>query len=211
MGNFCFADIQVTGRRECIQEFINILDYKSSVHFSGMRFNRCTKESALIYINGLIYTQRLSIICDDSIELSLTNNLYKYGFKREDDATTIEEVSKRLSLDIEVWSKTPDLSLLEHIHVQNGNVLVDESGSYTYYPVLEYFSEGCNYQQFVEDLESAGEDIKSIISRDMYYDAVDNNRSIIELFGLDNAFKFKVATGDDAFSKSPFIPKPMFK
>ena len=210
MANICFADIQVTGRKECIQEFINILDYKSNVHFSGIRFNRCAKVSALIYINGLIYTQRLLIICDDSIELSLTNNLYKYGFKREDDATTIEEVSKRLSLDIEVWSKTPELSLLEHIHVQNGNVLVDESSSYSYYPLIEYDTEGCSYEQFVKERESAGEDIRPIISREVYYDAVDNNENI-EIFGLENAFKFKVTTGDDAFSKSPFILKPMFK
>lgn len=210
MGNFCFAQIQVTGRKECIEEFIKILNDESNVHFSGMRFGRCTKRSDLIYINGLIYTQRLSKICDDSIELSLTDNLYKYGFKREDDATTIEEVSKRLSLDIEVWSKTPDLDLIEHIYVQNGNVLIDESGSYKYYPILEYHSEGYNYQQFVEEREFAGEDIKPIISREMYYDAIDNNRSI-ELFGLDNAFKFKVTTGDDAFSKSPFVQKPMFK
>ena len=112
MPNTRYAEIKVTGRKESIEEFIKILNDESN-----MKFYKRIRKTDLRYIKEDIYTQRLSIICNDGIENP------RGVINLNPIINTFEEASKKLRLDIEACFKTSDLDVVECLYVQNGILL----------------------------------------------------------------------------------------
>ena len=119
MSNIRYAEIQVTGRKESIEEFIKILNHESDMHFSDINFCKHIRKSDLKHVKADIYTQRLSIICNDGI-WSMINNLYNDRDKRDLNTITFEEVSKKLGIDIQACFKTSDLDIVECFYIRDG-------------------------------------------------------------------------------------------
>jgi hypothetical protein len=219
MPNICEATILVTGRSECIGEFERILRSTWICGLEKYTYNRNfyrifeVRSGSLMWIEGLIYTQKFIIKCAWDIPSAMMSNSNNWDGKRN-TTTSIEVEAERLQLDIEIWSRIED-GRMQHIHYHNNKLLYNESSGYDYYGTTYYK----NYKEFVREHSEmynvSKEAIKLEVPKKEFKKAKMLGQGIYK-YEDPNAFTFKVF-GHDPVTSADFInpfskdKKEMFK
>ena len=147
MPNECSASIAVSGRKYCIDEFINIMnaDYnydhyvEENMSFSHTpHFFRIFSADVIGYEQtGLFVSATLDVWCAWSIGTCMLDDGYYERIKKECEqhnvpfhGTNLTECAKNLGLTIEIISEEPGMGFMEHY-------VVDESGEFKIYDVVD--------------------------------------------------------------------------
>ena len=143
MPNYCMYEMKVNGKMENIDKFISYL--KSNYNYNAnppkidadkhlfrvFEANIVEKEENDGYpyciINGECAWSVFS--CMFSGEHTYYD-LVKKDHEKDFKGTTLEECSKELELDIEVFSEEPGVGFMEHYLIKNGDVIIDDCEEY---------------------------------------------------------------------------------
>jgi hypothetical protein len=150
MPNYCDAIIRVRGRRDCVDEFINVLqsDYyyawKQGETVEDNKFSHIPHMYRIFEVDimnrvtaNLITFAEIRVQCAWSVFACMFEGPYTYyddtHTKEFTDkygpnyGTTVVRESKRLKLDIEIYSSEPGVGFQEHYRIVNGvQVVTDE-------------------------------------------------------------------------------------
>lgn len=165
MPNICFGYITAIGRKDCLEEFANILcaDY----NYNNMTFSHKPHMFRIfdVYpgdeydqIEGLRYQADFMIECAWSLSSCMFNDYslsyyqtLKDKYKENFFGTTITEVAKKLNLQIEMSSEEVGMEFQEHYIIDNyGNVLEDEC----YHYFEEYIGDYDSFDDYVRDYDN---------------------------------------------------------
>ena len=140
MANCCTFNMVVAGRKENVEEFIEVLN--SYYHYDENGEYRGTFDRHLCRVNGKEVVQRIddkqgnceiyvSGDCAWSIYSSMTeggyySRRYKKDYGDRSHATTLKLESRKLQLKIEVFSEEEGFGFREHYRYDNGDVIVEE-------------------------------------------------------------------------------------
>ena len=209
MPNICYAEIQVTGRKECIEEFGKILkahyNYDTNEFSHKPHFWRVfdVYEDDMRHIEGLIYTEKFTIDCAWSIETCMTNSPFGYNADDRHDpdkeyfGTTLDQEAKRLKLDIEIWSSETGMEFTEHVHYRDTEELDRSCQGYDCYYIDDYE----DYEDFVDESAPNEMKVRKDVPEEKFYAAKKNGEGVIELFDARNPFQFKA---DEEEKYNPF-------
>lgn len=200
MPNICTANIIVRGRKDCVDEFINILnaDYSyynkkedGSIDFSNNKWCTDPKNFTHIphffrifevydlydyYASAVYKCVELNISCAWSVFVCMFPGKFSYydNFERdhhgEHYGTNIIEVSKRLQLEIEIWSREEGLEFQEHYKICSGVLVINQE-----LDIQSYNLENISYNQYVNNTP---ENVKESIIE--YYGDINNEEEYEE-------------------------------
>ena len=222
MPNICYAEIQVTGRKECIQEFEKILnanynygknEFSYKPHFWRI-FDVYPQE--MEHVEGLIYTQNFAIDCAWSVATCMTDSPFSYGNMNRKDSnneyfdTTLRAEAARLNLDIEIWSDEPGMCFEEHIHYRNREELDNRCYNAETYIIADYET----YEDLVKDYGVYEDDNKDKrvcngISEEEFNKAKNEGTEVISKTDARHSFQFKVNDPDGYNPFAADFPKTM--
>lgn len=181
MPNWCFSRLSVIGRKECVDELVNILNAKynyTKEEFSHIpHMFRCFLESYdIIDTYGLLVHADIFVNCAWSVYSCMFNGpgtyyddyitdrkRNKYGF-----ATNILEISKNLGLWIEIWSEEEGFCFEEHYIINQGILIKDEEYNIG---ITHFIGEYNNYHDYKEDYEKDAipeEKFNKLMSENVY-------------------------------------------
>ena len=125
MPNYCYYEMRVRGKRENIEEFVKVMtDYERPKHFWRV-FSAYTDYDEPDE-NGLT-TAMISGDCAWSVHCCMCIGPCTYaGDADEEYRTSLQDESKRLQLEIEVYSDEPGMAFQEHYHYDKGEELEAE-------------------------------------------------------------------------------------
>lgn len=165
MPNICFGYITAIGRKDCLEEFANILcaDY----NYNNMTFSHKPHMFRIfdVYpgdeydqIEGLRYQADFMIECAWSLSSCMFNShtlsyyqTLKDTYKENFFGTTITEVAKKLNLQVEMYSEEGGMGFSEHYIIDNyGNILEDEC--YDYFK--EYIGDYDSFDDYVREYDN---------------------------------------------------------
>ena len=176
MPNYCTFSMKVNGKKESIEEFIEILnadyDYHNNRFTAKRHFYRVFEAECLdgISKNDTDYSAIIKGYCAWSVYCCMFDGSLTYysSGKKEHGrmfrGTMIPKESERLHLDIEIFSEETECAFMEHYIVKNGDIETDECVDYCVYFIDEY-----------ESKEEAEQKLDIIISDDEW-----NNRESSE-------------------------------
>ena len=185
MPNYCYANIIVRGRKDCVDEFYNILcaDYSyykknkdGTIDYASNEW--CTDPENFSHIphffrifdaeewesndlSAVYKCSQIDIECAWSVFTCMFPGTWTYYDKFETDhhgnhfGTHILEVSKRLQLEIEIWSKEEGMEFQEHYKICSGILVINET-----YDIQTYDLSNINYEQYKSTVP---EDVKQSI------------------------------------------------
>lgn len=139
MANICEFDMKVTGRKEDVLEFVDTLKLQAALYFD---IDDTFEQGDYMSVTGFGG-------CKWSIYSSMRSSRYSFS---------LEDMSERLDLVIEAYSKEPGLEFQEHILIDKGEVLIDECVDYEEYFVEELDQEGL--RQLCEKTGLSADEIK---------------------------------------------------
>ena len=158
MANSCLYKMHVKGDVKNIEEFLRVMtDYDYDRHFwrvfSAEAYGKIENEdgSFTYYIDGecawAVYSCML-----------MKNGAYATGDNEKDTSLQLE--SKRLNLEIEVFSEEEGMGFQEHFHYKNGEIITEESvdASCHYFDKDLYKGESVEekFSNFVKELKEYG-------------------------------------------------------
>lgn len=149
MPNYCYYEMKVKGSDDAIEELISMMNYNHPTH----HFHRVFE--ADVYERG----EGFSLIYGDvawsinSAMLCLLGGCESTG--KEYDF--ISNVSRRLQLEIEIFSSEPGIGFQEHYIFNNGKTVLSDCIDYSEYCFDELNYNGDTYEEkfaaFLEDNE----------------------------------------------------------
>lgn len=163
MANNCFYDMHVRGSIDNVDQFLDILQYKHHKYQFSRVFGADVYDfevqsneegsfaTAMVYGDCAWSVAVCMTDCDWSYQLSIP----KY------EMTTLQNMSRQLNLDIEVWSEEPGMGFQEHYLYKNGvevlNVCLDDYISAFYdpeeYPNFKDFAQAIGHPEIkIDDL-----------------------------------------------------------
>lgn len=161
MPNYCYYSMCVKGKKENIEEFAKVIqadyDYRT-MNFSHDRHMFRVFEAEMDEIEKInedVYQAVFNGNCAWSVSSCMFDERHSYyerlkeKYPNEFRGTTLPIESKRLNLDIEVFSEEGGMCFQEHYIIRNGNVEVDECVDWEEYYIGEYDSK----EEAEEDLE----------------------------------------------------------
>lgn len=155
MPNYCYAEVMVKGRKDCVDEFEKVLtanyDYNTNTFSHKPHLWRIFDVSKLDYIQtGLFVCAKYWIECAWSISSCMMNGPCTYYTSRQEAAvqdisdeqrklellysnkephvnygTNIVDLSKVLNLKIEIISEECGIGFMEHYKISHGQVILD--------------------------------------------------------------------------------------
>ena len=153
MPNYCYYQMCVRGTKENIERFINVIqaDYNySTMEFSNDRHLFRVFEADYDKIEKLDENDYRVIISGDcawSVSGCMLNehrssyySRIKEQYPNDFRGTTLPKESKRLHLDIEVYSEECGEAFQEHYHFKNGKTIANECVDYNEYCIGDYNS-----------------------------------------------------------------------
>ena len=164
MPNICFGYITAIGRKDCLEEFANILN--AHYDYNDMTFSHKPHMFRIFdsypgeydQLDGLQYAVDFMIECAWSLSSCMFND-HKYSYYQELKnkykenffGTTITEIAKRLNLQVEMYSEEGGMGFSEHYIIDNyGNILEDEC--YDYFE--EYIGDYDSFDDYVRDYDN---------------------------------------------------------
>lgn len=171
MPNWCDADIYVKGRKMDVDEFINILNADYDYHnmkFSHIpHFYRIFENNVYDRIdNGAFSFAQSNVECAWSVYCCMfPGDCTYYNDMMNDEEhrkrhTNIIEASRKLNLEIEIWSAEPGMCFREHYYIKNGNVLIDEE--------LPYYEFDVNDFNSLQDFNKEYPDLKTLVTEEQF-------------------------------------------
>lgn len=145
MPNYCDYSMCVKGKKKSIEEFIKVI--KSNYDYNVMEFeyNRHlfrvfeADYNEIEQVGANTYQVIINGYCAWSVASCMLDGCYYYAdlkkrFPNEFRGTTLQKESKKLNLDIEVYSEECGCCFQEHYVIVNGDLVVDECVDwYEYY------------------------------------------------------------------------------
>lgn len=182
MANDCYFEMEVVGHKDSVDEFVRILKYesKSNIYFSRI-FDADVYDEEKYGVRKKAY---ISGYCAWSVLCCMMDGAGTYyndwvGSIGDTGRSNIIIEARRLNLQIEILSTEPGMAFCEHVAVDRGNVLVNDTGQYTCYFVDDYHT----YQELVDDLadgdanklpEDLDEDMFNTLKEDgAYYEHIE--------------------------------------
>lgn len=165
MPNYCDVRLRVRGRRDCVDEFINVVraDYayrrvdsgKQSVFSHKPHFYRIFEVDIIdkVTCNMMTFAD-IWLECAWSAYCCMMHGPFSYFNEAHTDehikeygpnyGTTLDIESRRLHLDIELFSSEPGMQFQEHLRIVNGVIVADECREAQFV----YISDCDNYEMF---------------------------------------------------------------
>lgn len=180
MPNYCSYLMCVKGKKENIKEFIKVI--KADYNYGAMEFSfdrHMFRVFAADYdeieqIGENAYQVLINGYCAWSVSSCMLDSLHSYyasckeKYKENFRGTTLPIESKRLNLDIEVFSEESGMCFQEHYIIRNGIMEVDDCVDWNEYFLEEY-----------ETKEEAEKDLGIVITDDEW-----NNEEVISRGGF---------------------------
>lgn len=125
MPNYCDYDMKIVGHKDNIKELIQIMQYKHPNYTMYRIFDADVydEEDNAVYVSGDVAWSILSTMISPP-----------------PNRTTIIDQSKRLNLDVEIFSTEPGIGFQEHFIIKRGTIVVNECMEY-----LEYHFDPSEY------------------------------------------------------------------
>lgn len=140
MPNYCDYDMRVVGKKENVDEFINVIkadyNYGKEIPATSKHLFRVFEADVL---DDYCYTKEdgryscdINGYCAWSVYCCMlegTGTYYNDCKERYPDkfmGTSLLKLSKELDLDIEVFSEEPGVCFSEHYLIKNGELLIEE-------------------------------------------------------------------------------------
>lgn len=145
MPNYCNYEMKVTGIKENVEEFINIIQADYYIDENG--HSDCDRHfwrvfEAEVYNTGFQddkYFAELYGYCAWSVYSCMCDGEYTYnGDHPNMGGTTLEIESKRLNLTIELFSDEPGCEFAEHFLFINGDWVINDCVDFQEYDTIEF-------------------------------------------------------------------------
>lgn len=155
MANNCVYSLLVVGEKENVNEFISMMDY---THPQGICFARIFE--AYESLRKLLPDGRTAALIEGDCAWSVYSCMMEgYGTYYSDKEmrsgdpklTTLTHESKRLGLDIEIFSEEPGIGFTEHYRIINGQIL-----DYTCDDYSEYYYDSDEFPDFQDFIKEYG-------------------------------------------------------
>ena len=166
MANNCFYTLKAAGAKESVQELLDIMQYKKEDTVMFARIFDAEEDDTVELADGRVLMS-ISGDCAWSVySCMFEGNGTYFNSAREANPqlSSIPIESKRLGLDIEIYSSEPGMGFAEHYRVTNGDILISDETPYSelYWNKDEYpdfasfkedygFSDEVTEDQFDED------------------------------------------------------------
>ena len=168
MPNYCYAEVWVKGRKECVDEFERVLtadyNYTTNTFSHKPHLWRIFEVNYLDYIQtGLFVCAKYWIECAWSVSSCMMNGPCTYYTSRQEAAvrdisdeqrklellysnkepyinygTNIVDLSKVLNLEIEIISEECGIGFMEHYKISHGQVILDDCIDMTEHFIGDY-------------------------------------------------------------------------
>ena len=136
MSNWTFTRISVVGRKECVNEFIKVLNANYDYYYYNFdhKFHvfKTWVQSYDHEIYGQIMQADIYVECAWSVYVCMfkgPNTYYNDRVGLYNRAVSIDELSKIYGLNIEIWSEESGMCFQEHYYIINGNIIINEEFS----------------------------------------------------------------------------------
>ena len=133
MPNYCDYEIRAIGTKESIEEFVKVFKDKEnggSEHFLARTWvNGIDCKDLQDKYKATIWGYCAWSVC--SCMLDIANGYYRDWKKTEPNITTLEQLSEKHKLTIEVYSEECGCAFSEHYLIRNGIILLNESFKFT--------------------------------------------------------------------------------
>lgn len=140
MPNYCDYDMRVVGKKENVDEFINVIkadyDYGKEIPATSKHLFRVFGVDVL---DDYCYTKEdgryscdINGYCAWSVYVCMLEGIQTYyndlkeRYPDKFMGTSLLKLSKELNLDIEVFSDEPGVGFREHYLIKNGEFLIDD-------------------------------------------------------------------------------------
>lgn len=171
MPNWTFTRISVVGRKECVKEFIKVLnanyDYNKYNFDHKFHIFRTLVQSYDHEIYGQIMQADIYVECAWSVYVCMFKGPHTYYNDRiglYNRAVSIDELSKIYNLNIEIWSEEPGLCFQEHYYIINGNIIINEEFSSKYGYI---YTNEIDYNEYLDICKDCNIDPK--LTKDKFY------------------------------------------
>lgn len=132
MANHCDFIMQITGRKENVEELIQMLKWKGKYEDQGLgRVYECWDED-IEELNGDFISAQVSGYCAWSVLTSMCD----YGGRYP----SLESETKRLGLLVEVFSSECGIGFQEHFLIDKGEAVIKDSVDYEEHYIGDFSS-----------------------------------------------------------------------
>ena len=132
MANHCDFIMQITGRRENVEELIDMLKWQRKHKDEGLgRVYECWEDD-IEELNEEFISAQVSGYCAWSVLTAMRN----YGGRYP----SLESETERLNLLVELYSSESGMGFQEHCMIDKGEVVIDECVDYEEHYVEDYDS-----------------------------------------------------------------------
>ena len=189
MANNCCYEMKIKGKETNVKEFLTIIQYKhpKEIHFarifSAEILNEYTDKNNQ-------YIAEVAGDCVWSVYYCMFTGFATYYTDTCKEIPTLSNIpkeSKRLNLDIEIYSTEPGMCFAEHYIVKNGNIEIDETTHYErhYYESVDPLT---IYDPSEEEIKNFNEWKKEWnLPDDLTLDQLDDN-DCVEIGGFNKGY-----------------------
>lgn len=158
MANYCSIDGKITGRRDNVQELLDMLCWEKQFKDEGLgAMYDCDYDAHDLMLAGK----------DDIVEVYIFGGCkwsVLCALREEYKTPSLESETERLNCVIELYSSEPGCQFQEHVLIDRGEVLIDDCVDYELYMVSAYTSleefNAHNKTDFAEDMIGENGDIE---------------------------------------------------
>ena len=146
MANNCLYEMRVVGKKENVEEFVKILKYEVKDHWLSRIFSAYDENWENLKDGRVVCS--IYGDCAWSVHSCMFSGYGSYfgdGADLKDGQSTAGIESKRLGLEIEIYSTEPGIGFAEHYLIKNGEVLINDETDYA-----EYWYEPSEWDSFEE-------------------------------------------------------------
>jgi hypothetical protein len=122
MANYCDFVMQIVGRKDDVEELIEMMQWKGKYEGCGLgRIYECYQDN-IEELNENVVSAQVSGYCAWSVLTAMR------GY--DGRCPSLESETERLNLVVEVYSTEPGMGFQEHCMIENGDVVLDECVDY---------------------------------------------------------------------------------
>lgn len=161
MANYCAYDMRVRGNRKAVNKLLRILQYKDKKYHFFRVFDAEMWDMRIDEDDETLVTASIYGNCAWSVAACMTGCDWSYAaeVKDQQDCATLQSMSEKLHLDIEVWSEEPGVGFQEHYRYRDGEELENECFDdyvYAYWDTADYpnfadFAAAIGHPELTED------------------------------------------------------------
>lgn len=198
MSNICNYDMKVIGKKENVEEFIKVIQANYDYNKNAFSFDRHlwrVFEADVIETDLREDDNFVAIIagsCAWSVYTSMTAKEQSYyddnkirKDKKENKGSCLENESKKLNLNIEIFSIETDIGFQEHYIIKNGEFIFDDCKDYAEYSALWF--DDSEEKDSIELLENLNEKFNTNYN----YNEIDKS-IVYEFGGVENYGEYSI-------------------